>query len=852
MSNYSSLYSDINSMISDPIQKNVLLEMVQDLGSGWQFKGVAYPTTNPGQPDEKVFYIAYTEGVYSYFSGLLLESGEFALFLYSSAWSKQSIPLCLKDTKYNEIVTDCFERTYVSELPDFVVGEYIQSDGTISHWGIMCSAMINLLSINANKIIIDGIGNSGAVINSLNTNRQFLSNISNWGVNRVELSVSDLLSNGATFISIGIVAADKDITYCECSRIFESIKTVEKKLNNANLFNYGYSFDADIDSSGSGYNRFLLTLPNGNYGKKVHFVGKKNALSSSFVAGLRAEIHLNDGNDSISDVPLFIHEEDETFDLTYSFNAPISFLFVYFRSGDSFVGHVKFNVTTELVPGFVFENRHDLDVLKEKVDYLLEKVQEVVCYCSSSEGNDTNTGLSEDSPLRTVHAALNLLSNRSESRKTIKLKRGDIFRNEGSIVLENINLSSYSFGKKPCLSHFAILSGINNTGPFTLVDSEKHIYGLNLAQLGDSFMNHNIGFIYNPETDSIVFGHKVNYYSQSDASNYQGTNPQGYSWLNNSGDFMQDGNTLYLKYDGTIGEDFSQLFFSRFVDSSDNAALKVSHCEVSDVRIEGYNFGILAAGDRSEIKLHNIEIDLIGGCSQNDGTNNYVRWGNGIEFWIDDSIQPNNIIVEHCKVSRVFDCGATIQGFLTNAATASCGAENIVFRGNLFFKCRQAYESFCSKASNNNFPLANCFFIENICVGCGDNEMFSPEIRDANLLSGVSGMYIGKNVFYGGRGTYYRHSSACVDFLRGNVFYVKQGSLLCNIVPSNTIVYYPVASDSTSWLPNCNTYDEAVLRAIDLYRTETGDSFSEFVEISDEDEIKNSPIIESLARLAVY
>lgn len=63
--------------------------MVASLGDGYQFKGVATPATNPGTPDQNVFYIASEVGTYSNF-GLSVGENEVAVFLWNGSWSKQS------------------------------------------------------------------------------------------------------------------------------------------------------------------------------------------------------------------------------------------------------------------------------------------------------------------------------------------------------------------------------------------------------------------------------------------------------------------------------------------------------------------------------------------------------------------------------------------------------------------------------------------------------------------------------------------------------------------------------------------------------------------------------------------
>lgn len=96
--NYDSLISTIanaittngNNEITGAVMRNVLSAMVASLGSGYQFVGFASPTTNPGTPDQRVFYIAFTAGTYTNFGGIQVSG---LTFLYwDTSWHAQAIP----------------------------------------------------------------------------------------------------------------------------------------------------------------------------------------------------------------------------------------------------------------------------------------------------------------------------------------------------------------------------------------------------------------------------------------------------------------------------------------------------------------------------------------------------------------------------------------------------------------------------------------------------------------------------------------------------------------------------------------------------------------------------------------
>lgn len=66
--------------------QNCLLAMVNELGAGYQFAGVATEQTNPGTPDYNVFYIA-GPGTYANFGGEIIATGFIGVFSWNGTWS---------------------------------------------------------------------------------------------------------------------------------------------------------------------------------------------------------------------------------------------------------------------------------------------------------------------------------------------------------------------------------------------------------------------------------------------------------------------------------------------------------------------------------------------------------------------------------------------------------------------------------------------------------------------------------------------------------------------------------------------------------------------------------------------
>lgn len=144
MSNYNSIKAIINANvktngkqeISGSVLNSVLNAMVNALGAGYQYAGVATPTTNPGTPDQNVFYIASTAGTYANFRELVLADGEIAILKFNGTWAKDSIGAATQES--------------VSRLGQKVTGimtrDIVWSNGYITQSGIVMNSSLSLYS----------------------------------------------------------------------------------------------------------------------------------------------------------------------------------------------------------------------------------------------------------------------------------------------------------------------------------------------------------------------------------------------------------------------------------------------------------------------------------------------------------------------------------------------------------------------------------------------------------------------------------------------------------------------------------------------------------------------------------
>lgn len=132
--------SNGNQEITGDILQNTLLTIISTVGSVSTFAGIATPTTNPGTPDQNVFYIASEDGIYSNFGNVVLEN-EVAIFTNGNGiWQKEktgiatykqvseleykSIPSIIEIIKpYNNWIRDKYNLGYC----DAKTGKFIEN-----------------------------------------------------------------------------------------------------------------------------------------------------------------------------------------------------------------------------------------------------------------------------------------------------------------------------------------------------------------------------------------------------------------------------------------------------------------------------------------------------------------------------------------------------------------------------------------------------------------------------------------------------------------------------------------------------------------------------------------------------
>ena len=113
--------------------QNSQIQLMLNITAGYLYAGIAIPTTNPGSPDEPVFYIAAQAGTYTNFDSIVVNDGEAAILKYvNSSWVKE--------------VSGLATREEVSRLGQEVDGIRSELTGTQSVTGKIISYTSDILT----------------------------------------------------------------------------------------------------------------------------------------------------------------------------------------------------------------------------------------------------------------------------------------------------------------------------------------------------------------------------------------------------------------------------------------------------------------------------------------------------------------------------------------------------------------------------------------------------------------------------------------------------------------------------------------------------------------------------------
>ncbi len=274
-------------------------------------------------------------------------------------------------------------------------------------------------------------------------------------------------------------------------------------------------------------------------------------------------------------------------------------------------------------------------------------------YYVSESGSDSNDGLSELKPLKTLYGVSGLSLNEGDA---VLFERGGVYRTskkytDGSsfILKSGVSYGAYGKGQKPVIN-----------GSFENYAERKwRKYADNIWYISISNISADPGVLRVTTTKNY---------------SYTGCVKESIDALAREWDFCRDGTNLYMYCQ--YGEPTNllnaiEIGFGFDMFKIDNA---------SNITIENLTFtcggrhAVGASNGAASVTVRGCEFSYIGGSlmSGSDGT----RLGNAVEFLGSSS----DILVEKCKFSDIYDSGVTFQGL-------SAKVNGFTARSNVFDKC---------------------------------------------------------------------------------------------------------------------------------------------------------------------
>ena len=421
-------------------------------------------------------------------------------------------------------------------------------------------------------------------------------------------------------------------------------------------------------------------------------------------------------------------------------------------------------------------------------------------YVSSISGSLTNNGLNSDSPIASLSTALTLAD-------TVYVEAGSYLY--GGVTIKGKVVKRYGDGHNPTICGFKRLVAPDwqeaGENIWKICLTEANYEGVKIA--GSSASN-NICCLYEYDKD-LIHGRKVRYAEE----------------MTQDWDFWQtekikdaaasDYDNLYLYYTGNPND--LSLGFSIY-----DTGISCSDCTIDGINLIGFGFGI---GARSNTVIRNCKIDVIGGRMIDEGYR-YTCYGNGIEFYVSQDI--SDCLVEHCQISRCYDCGVTIQGSNCGSATP----RNIIIRNNLISNCCEGWEDFLR--NDTDVVYENCIFDNNVVLDSGNSGFGYTDKRAkychvlGNNIKGNKGMIIRNNLFIGGNfycsGAYNGEYKS--NKWEGNVCFLSKGDyMLSNYIGTEDVLRVP----EQYGVFDCSSYS----KNLEAYRELTGDYSTRFQIVGD-------------------
>ena len=335
-----------------------------------------------------------------------------------------------------------------------------------------------------------------------------------------------------------------------------------------------------------------------------------------------------------------------------------------------------------------------------------------IYYVSSSDGSDSNNGLSPSTPWKTL-AKVNSMDLPSGSY--VCLKRGDLWRETLMADKPGVTYTAYGTGEKPMIYG----SPVNGADPTLWVETEtpnvwKWI-GKTLDDVGTMVFNEGASYAVKAVLKVEQTGGVTNYYNATTGDLFNNLQKDLKEDLHFYHDMtttlVVDGSNyqhtgtgnLYLYSVGNPGERFRSIEFSEY---KNLITVKADHITFDNLCIKYTGVhGIATSRTDAQIGLTvtNCELGWIGGSAQkgNLGRNWQTRLGNAIEIYGG----CDNFYVKNNYIYQVYDAGITVQANYYNVSSSirnNLYMKNVSYLDNVIEYCEMPIEDWMSDIEESN------------------------------------------------------------------------------------------------------------------------------------------------------
>lgn len=250
MANYATLKAAIqqviktngNEEITGALLQQSLLAMVNSLGSGFQFIGVANTSTDPGTPDQNVFYIAGS-GTYPNFNNAIVAAGYMGVFKYNGSWTIETLQV---GKNYDDEIRQLAIKIGKVVIP-FVAGKYYNISNAVGQ-------QVPAMSSNAgwdcarypvtpgSTAYINGVGDGGPRLWALVDSNGIVTAVADYSDNYQ--SIVMVIPDGTAELIINTSDTTNPCYYCDKDTVEERLYILENKVDDLDYkVNGGYGYD---------------------------------------------------------------------------------------------------------------------------------------------------------------------------------------------------------------------------------------------------------------------------------------------------------------------------------------------------------------------------------------------------------------------------------------------------------------------------------------------------------------------------------------------------------------------------------------------------------------------------------